>query len=110
MQKYLSALLAAPVFAISSAAHSAPFLFEFQDFVGAQPSALYPLIPGTAVGDLVTVQVIADNGGSTSIAQNWKASEILSAVIFAGTYQGVFNAPYYDAPTTIDSPQAMLAH
>jgi hypothetical protein len=52
-------------------------------------------IPGTAFGDTLTLSVIADNGGSSLLAQNWSAAQILSATLNVGSYTALYTAPFF---------------
>lgn len=48
-----------------------------------------------AVGDAVTVKVIVDNGGTSTISQNWAVTDTVSAVFTAGSYIANFLSDWY---------------
>ena len=51
--------------------------------------------PGVANPDVLTVRVIADNGGATSASQSWFQADVISATASAGTYSATFNFPFF---------------
>lgn len=51
-------------------------------------------IPGVSFGDEVTVTVIADNGGSSLISQQWFLSDLVSAHVSVGTYSATYTAGF----------------
>lgn len=51
--------------------------------------------PGVSDGDLLTVQIVADNGGASALSQDWFQTDVLSATASAGSYVAVFNYPFY---------------
>jgi len=49
--------------------------------------------PGANVGDTITFDVFADNGGTSLVLQTWTSSDITSATIVAGTYSATASGP-----------------
>jgi hypothetical protein len=50
-----------------------------------------PTIPGVAVGDPVTVEIIADNGNSSLASQEWFIEDVISATVSIGlSYSATF--------------------
>lgn len=50
--------------------------------------------PGISVGQTFTLDVFADNGGSSLNSQTWNASNVLNFTIHAGTYSATYSAVY----------------
>jgi hypothetical protein len=79
--------------------YTTPIEFVFRDTVGGWVpcylNSTCPLIPGVNVGDLITVRVIAENGGLSLANQSWYESDVISATAEVGSYSGEFLAPFY---------------
>ncbi|WP_270935328.1 hypothetical protein [Falsiroseomonas oryzae] len=74
---------------------AAPFVMTFQTTVTNVISPLLPSpVPGVNDGDLLTLRVVVDNGGTTTISQSWNASHIVSAIATVGSYVATFNSPF----------------
>jgi hypothetical protein len=82
---YLLALLCALV---ASPVSAALVSFAWNSEVDG---SIAPTIPGVSVGDPVTVEVIADNGNSSLISQEWFINDVLSATVTIGSsYSATF--------------------
>lgn len=78
------------LFMLPSLAYSVPVTFTFSTTVGSSA------ISGVSASDVITVQVIADNGSASLVSQTWLATDVLSATASAGTYQATYITPFYD--------------
>lgn len=58
-----------------------------------QTVAFNPTLPGLNNGDLITVNVFADNGGSSLFNQTWNNADISFATLTAGSYQATYFPP-----------------
>jgi hypothetical protein len=98
----VAACLAAFV-ALGSPAQAIPFIFTFSTTVNSGGT------PGVSNGDVLTLNVIADNGGTTALSQTWHQADVLSAVASVGSYVADFNAPYdYDPVFETDGTGAVV--
>lgn len=93
MRSSLPGMLALLVVAVglaiaNSPARSIPFQFTFTT------TASISLIPGMNSGDMVTISVLADNGGTSSLSQSWNESDLLSTTLTGGTYWAIYGAPF----------------
>jgi hypothetical protein len=43
-------------------------------------------IPGASAGDVVTIKLLADNGGSSLASQDWHISDLISGKLTVGSY------------------------
>lgn len=85
LKTYFLALLCALVASPVSAA-----LVSFS-WTSQVDNSIAPTIPGVAAGDPVTVEVLADNGGSTLTSQQWFINDVLSATVTIGSsYSATF--------------------
>lgn len=76
--------------ALPFAAVASPVTFTFTDKV--TPAGV---VPGVNAGDTLVVTIVADNGNSSLLSQNWLQSDIISAMASAGSYSAVFNSPFF---------------
>jgi hypothetical protein len=72
------------------AAQAAPVELQYSGIVG-DSSYGYPT--GVSLGDTITFDVFADNGGTGLDSQTWTWSDITSATITAGTYSATTSGP-----------------
>jgi hypothetical protein len=72
--------------------HAAPFSFTYSNHITDSPK-FGPLIPGVAVGDLIALNVIVDNGNNALNGQTWLSTDVISATISVGSYTASFDAP-----------------
>lgn len=76
---------------VSANAYASPFMLVYTGTVTSASN-----VGGlAAVGDAVTVQVIVDNGGSSTLSQTWAVSNTVSAIFSAGSYQANFTADWF---------------
>jgi hypothetical protein len=86
MKKYLYAIVIMFFMAASAHVQAVPVMFTYTGTVDSVNN-----VGGlTSVGDAVTVEVIADNGGSSLSSQNWVIADTLSATFTAGSYGASF--------------------
>ena len=81
----LLVIIAAVAFAHGSWA--ATVIFEWQSI--SENSTL----PGLNNGDPITINVFADNGGSSLLSQTWNNADISFATLTAGSYQATYFPP-----------------
>ena len=72
-------------------ANASPYLFQFLGIVDSS----FLSLPGVSGGDVVTVSVIADNGGNTAVSQSWFQADVISATAAVGSYSATFNPPFF---------------
>jgi hypothetical protein len=72
-------------------ANASPYLFQFLGIV----DGAFLSLPGVSGGDVVTVNVIADNGGNTAASQSWFQADVISATATVGSYSATFNSPFF---------------
>lgn len=72
----------------SAAVYAAPFTLEFTGIVASSET------PGISEGDTITLDLIADNGGSTSLSQTWNLADLQGFTIHAGTFTGTYSQVY----------------
>ena len=87
--------------AVSSYSLSAPVKFTYITTV-TTPAFSDPT-PGVSDGDTLTLEIIADNGRTGIISEQWKMEELLSAVVRVGSYEAHFNYPHWK-PSWIENP------
>ena len=75
--------------AFSSSAHAVPIKLTYTTTV------LSAGTPGVTDGDVLILDVIADNGGAGVISQSWFQADVLSAVARVGTYVATFVFPHF---------------
>jgi hypothetical protein len=75
-------------FLLSAPARASVVDFTFTDTISSAGT------PGIAVGDTFTLNLFADNGGSSTLGQTWTIPEILGFTIQAGTYSATYSTPY----------------
>jgi hypothetical protein len=85
----LPVIVAGALLVANTAAQAFPVELSFSGTVTASPF----LPPGVNVGNTITFDVFADNGGTSLISQTWTASQITSATIQAGTYSAATSGP-----------------
>lgn len=65
--------------------------------------------PGVSDGDILTLEIIADNGGASTISQSWFQADVVSAVATVGTYVAHFNFPHFaNDPVFVTDALGML--
>lgn len=65
-------------------------------------------VAGVSDGDILTLEIIADNGGSGLLSQSWIQADISSAFAFVETYNAVFNFPYLNNPVFVTDAAGLL--
>ena len=93
--KMRNGLLAAVLTAAGMAAQAMPVQFTYTSTVFSSD------IAGVAVGDTVTVTVLADNGGTSLNSQDWATSTLISGSLQAGSYTQNYVDGWYSAPSWI---------
>ena len=68
-------------------ANAALVVFEWQS------TSFNSTIPGLNNGDLITINVFADNGSSSIFNQTWNNVDITSAMLTSGSYMATFFPP-----------------
>lgn len=81
-------------------AAAAPFQMTFTSTVSSVTPSLDTLV---SVGDLFTVHVVVDNGGTSALSQTWTFADHVSATLQAGVYFATITSGFYFPPTTQDS-------
>ncbi len=76
---------------MAGTAGAAPFKFTFTTTMSDTNAD----IPGASLGDTLTLNVIADNGGTSLFSQLWQPADIQSATVTVGTYQADYISPYF---------------
>jgi hypothetical protein len=71
------------------AASATPFQFVWTGTIQSVTGTL----PGVSVGDTATLTVIADNGGSSTVSQEWFVDDVVSANLAVGTYVASYTPP-----------------
>ena len=85
MNKY-ALLAAAAVAALSiSAAQASPFHFTYTGTIASAST------PGVSAGDIFTLTVTADNGGTSLANQTWDYSSLQGLTIHTGSYIGTYS-------------------
>lgn len=79
----LSKLILCATLLISGAANATPITFTYTGEITSIDASLAGLI---SVGDVATIEVIADNGSSSAISQTWDVLDTISAIFTAGAY------------------------
>lgn len=51
-------------------------------------------IPGTTMGDTLTISVIVDNGGTSLLSQSWTVLNIVSGRVDVGTYAAFYTSSF----------------
>lgn len=69
-------------------ANAVPFHLQFQS------NLTFTTVPGTAIGNVITFDIMVDNGGAVATSQAWGQSDVLSATASVGSYSATFNAPF----------------
>jgi hypothetical protein len=77
---------------LAPGANATPFVFTATSTISAAT------IPGTAVGDLFTLNVFVDNGGSTFLSQSWNDSDVLDFTASAGSYFATYSQVFPAVP------------
>lgn len=89
-----AAIAAASLLLTAQAAIAVPVLFEssfeIDSISGGSNTA------GLTVSDILTFQVIVDNGGGIQ-NNSWNTGDVQSATVSSGTFSGVFNPPFFNA-------------
>ena len=88
MSKIVVALMLALTAPIAAAV---PIVFTFETTITVAVVG----VPGVSDGDTLTTTVIADNGGTGLLSQQWFQADVISAVASAGTYLATFNFPFF---------------
>lgn len=52
-------------------------------------------IPGTTMGDTLTISVIVDNGGTSLLSQSWTVLNIVSGRVDVGTYAAFYTSSFF---------------
>ncbi|OMH32780.1 PEP-CTERM sorting domain-containing protein [Motiliproteus sp. MSK22-1] len=88
---YASKLLAVFAAIISLHSNAKPVFFTYTSEI----SNVYGLEGITSNEDTITVQVVADNGGSSLVSQTWSELDILSVRLVAGKYKASFEDSWF---------------
>jgi len=80
-----SAIVLAGVAATASAS-----VFDFS----ATDTLTAAAIPGTTIGETVTVNVYVDNGNTTDLSQTWNLSNVVDFTYAAGTYFATYSTVF----------------
>lgn len=65
--------------------------------------------PGVSDGDILTLEILADNGGADLISQSWFQTDVISAEATVGTYVAQFNFPHFtNDPVFVTNALGML--
>jgi len=83
----LAAAVALPF--LATQADAAPFQFTFTTTITSSG------VPGLNSGDQVTLNVIADNGGTSILSQSWNVVDLVSASLSGGTYVATYAPPFW---------------
>lgn len=78
--------------ALASPALAVPFAFTYTTTIQVTSG---PAIPGVNNGDVLTLEVVADNGNASTLSQSWFQTDVLSAVATVGSYTATFIFPFY---------------
>jgi hypothetical protein len=78
----------------ASGAEAAPFQFTFTGSVSFVDAGLSCVV---SVGDLFSLSVIVDNGGTSTLSQVWAVTDTLSATVTAGGYAATCTADFFPA-------------
>jgi PEP-CTERM motif len=70
---------------INSGARAEPVALDYSDVV------TFTTIAGTNIGDKVSFEIFANNGGTSLLSQTWSASEVTSATITIGSYSATLS-------------------
>lgn len=93
----LTQVAAAAVLSVAAtAASAAPFSLTYTGSVTTVAASLAGFV---SVGDTFTIDVIVDNGGTSTLSQNWTIADTVSATVRAGTYVGLWTADFYTDPS-----------
>ena len=96
-RKLIGACAGLAMMGMAGAADAAMFKFNFTSTINSSPS-----IPGVSLGDTLTLEVIADNGGTSLISQNWGTTDVSSAALSVGTYSATYLTTFTLANFTTD--------
>ncbi len=93
MKKELLIAAAISIFlgGIVGTANAIPYQFTFTTTVTSSIGT-----PGVTDGDLLTLNILGDNGGTDLFSQSWFQTDIISAVASVGTYEANFFFPHYN--------------
>lgn len=80
-------------------AAAAPFQITFTSEVDGIGGDLDGLV---SVGDLFTVHVVVDNGGTSALSQTWTYAHLISAAVEAGGYSALITSGFYVPPATLE--------
>jgi hypothetical protein len=75
-------------------AQAAPVQFTFTSTI--TNSFADPEISGVSTGDLVTIKILADNGGSDLLSQTWTITDLISGSASAGSYTQSYIDGWFD--------------
>lgn len=89
--KKIALLLAAFALNMGSAL-AAPVEFTFTSSIASSA------IPGVAVGDTLTLTLLADNGGSSLASQTWTIGNLISGHLSVGSYSQSYTDGWFSAP------------
>ena len=89
----LPACIAAAFALISVTAEAAPVQFTYTSTVTSSP------IAGVSAGDAVTIQLLADNGGSSLASQGWTIGDLISGSLTAGSYTQTYTDGWFSSPS-----------
>jgi hypothetical protein len=96
--------LASALAALSLPAQAAPYLFTYTGSVFDSGG-----VPGVSNGDVITIDVIMDNGGASTVSQVWGTGATVSAVVSVGSYTANFIDNFFSAAGfTTDAAGALI--
>ena len=75
---------------LPSVAFAVPFKFSYSGVALGSPT-----IPGVSAGDAISIDVMADNGGVSTISQIWNFADLISAQVAVGTYSATYTTDFF---------------
>jgi hypothetical protein len=92
MIKILSRVAAVLTLAAAASAQAAPIKVTFTGTVGTVDASLSSLV---ASGETVLIDVILDNGGTSTLSQSWSIADTVSATVRAGSYLATWTNDFF---------------
>ena len=97
LKSLLAGSLSLALIGFSGAAQAAPVIFTYTGEMTRVTGGLSALV---SVGDIVTIEVVSDNGSSSLNSQTWDALDTVSATFTAGSYSATFDGDWFRSAGT----------
>ena len=83
-------------------AYAIPVQFTYTSTTISHPvTGSLPNIPGVSLGDVVTLTLLADNGGSGLNSQSWTIGNLISGSLSVGSYWQSYTDGWFESPSWV---------